>query len=42
MYYRRKERGEDCDFSPEELMTCMKNQKPGLRSQYEETDVRFA
>ena len=29
MYYRRKERGEDVDFTPEELSSCMNNQKPG-------------
>ena len=29
MYYRRKERGEDVDFTPEELSSCLKNQKPG-------------
>jgi len=29
MYYRRKERGEDTDFTPEEMASCMKNQEPG-------------
>jgi len=29
MYYRRKERGENVDFTPEELASCMKNQAPG-------------
>lgn len=29
MYYRRKERGEDVEFTPEEMSSCMKNQKPG-------------
>jgi len=29
MYYRRKERGEDVDFTPEELTSCMNNQQPG-------------
>lgn len=29
MYYRRMERGEDVDFSPEDLATCMNNQSPG-------------
>jgi len=32
MYYRRKERGEDVDFTPEELASCMNNQKPGILS----------
>ena len=30
MYYRRKERGEDKDFTPEEMSSCMKNQQPGI------------
>jgi 4-aminobutyrate aminotransferase/(S)-3-amino-2-methylpropionate transaminase len=29
MYHRRKERGEDKDFTPEELSSCMKNEAPG-------------
>lgn len=29
MYYRRKERGENADFTPDELASCMKNQAPG-------------
>jgi len=29
MYYRRKERGEDVEFSPEEMSSCMKNEQPG-------------
>ncbi len=29
MYYRRKERGEDANFSAEELTSCMKNEAPG-------------
>jgi hypothetical protein len=29
MYYRRRERGEDIDFTPEEMASCMKNEKPG-------------
>jgi 4-aminobutyrate aminotransferase / (S)-3-amino-2-methylpropionate transaminase len=29
MYYRRKQRGEDVDFTPEELSSCMKNEQPG-------------
>jgi 4-aminobutyrate aminotransferase/(S)-3-amino-2-methylpropionate transaminase len=29
MYHRRKERGEDKDFTPEELTSCMKNEAPG-------------
>ena len=32
MYYRRKERGEDVDFTPEELTSCMNNQTPGILS----------
>ena len=30
MYYRRKERGEDTDFTTEELTSCMNNQQPGM------------
>lgn len=30
MYYRRKQRGEDVDFTPEELVSCMNNEKPGI------------
>jgi hypothetical protein len=30
MYYRRKERGENHEFTAEELTSCMKNQQPGL------------
>lgn len=29
MYHRRRERGEDVEFSAEELSTCMNNQAPG-------------
>jgi len=29
MYHRRKERGEDKDFTAEELTSCMKNEPPG-------------
>jgi len=29
MYYKRKEHGEDKDFTPEELTSCMKNETPG-------------
>lgn len=31
MYYRRKERGEDADFTTEEMSSCMKNESPGTR-----------
>jgi hypothetical protein len=42
MYYRRKERGEDVDFSAEELASCMNNQKPGIVPSLVATEVRFS
>jgi 4-aminobutyrate aminotransferase / (S)-3-amino-2-methylpropionate transaminase len=41
MYYRRKERGEDVDFTPEELASCMKNQSPGM-APIRSIDFRFS
>jgi 4-aminobutyrate aminotransferase / (S)-3-amino-2-methylpropionate transaminase len=29
MYYRRKERGEEGEFTAEELSSCMRNEQPG-------------
>lgn len=34
MYYRRKERGENVEFTAEELGSCMKNEKPGTFRYY--------
>lgn len=42
MYYRRKERGEDVDFSSEELTSCMNNQKPGILPSPLAIEVRFS
>jgi len=41
MYYRRKERGEDHDFTPEELSSCMKNEKPGISKREQNFNIRL-